>query len=123
MKWFSYTGNIGSVNLANQEFFVEQADIKDVKNFIGGFGMNCRLGADLIKPNIDPLSPDNPIIIGTGPLVGTIMPGASRTVALTKFPASGAIANSCGSMSFGFNLKQSGFDHLIITGKAAKPSY
>ena len=56
-------------------------------------------------------------------MVGTITPGTSRTVGITKFPSSGAIANSCGSMSFAFNLKQAGFDHIIITGKAERPSY
>jgi aldehyde:ferredoxin oxidoreductase len=51
------------------------------------------------------------------------MPGASRTVVMSKFPATGAIANSCGSMSFGFYMKQAGYDHIIIRGRADKPCY
>lgn len=86
-------------------------------------GMNCKLAAEYIKPKIDPLSPENSIIIGAGPLVGTITPAASRVVGISKFPASGAIANSCGSMSFGFHLKQAGYDHVIITGKAEYPVF
>ncbi|MHA1296625.1 MAG: aldehyde ferredoxin oxidoreductase N-terminal domain-containing protein, partial [Promethearchaeota archaeon] len=90
---------------------------------MGGFGMNCKLAAEYLKPRIDPFSPENVIILGTGPLVGTIMLGSSRLVGITKFPATGAIANSCGSMSFGFHLKQSGYDHVVIKEISDKPIY
>ncbi|MFO7795073.1 MAG: aldehyde ferredoxin oxidoreductase N-terminal domain-containing protein, partial [Promethearchaeia archaeon] len=112
-----YTGNILNIDLATGTILVEKESTEDITHYIGGIGMNCRLGAELITPEIRPLSSDNIIIIGTGPLVGTIMPGASRTVVLSKFPATGAIANSCGSMSFGFYMKQAGYDHIIIRNR------
>ena len=121
MDFFGYTGKILDVNLTDNKLSLYKEDIEDLKQFIGGMGMNCLLGARLLKPDTAPFSPENPIILGTGPLVGTNTPGASRTVGLTKFPATGAIANSCGSMSFGFNLKHSGYDHIILTGKSEKP--
>ncbi len=123
MKWNGYTGNILNINLANKTKFIEKEEIEDISQFIGGIGMNCRLAAEFLTPEIKPLSSENVIIIGTGPLVGTIMPGASRTVVMSKFPATGAIVNSCGSMSFGFYLKQAGYDHIIIRNKAENPSY
>ncbi len=123
MDWNGYTGNILNIDLTTDKISITQENPEDLRKFIGGFGMNCKLGADLLKPRIDPLSPDNIIIIGAGPLVGTITPGSSRIVGLTKFPASNAITNSCGSMSFGFHLKQAGFDHIIIIGRADHPTY
>ena len=123
MDWYGYTGNILNVDLTNNKISISKEIVQDVKKFIGGMGMNCKLGADLIKPKTDPLSHKNIIILGAGPLVGTITPGSSRSVGLSKFPATGAIANSCGSMGFGFNLKQAGYDHVIISGKAEKPVY
>jgi len=123
MEWYGYTGNILNVNLTKNHISVQEQNIKDLKRFIGGMGMNCKFAADLLKPKTDPISPKNIIIIGAGPLVGTITPGSSRTVGLSKFPASGAIANSCGSMSFGFHLKQAGFDQIILSGQADQPSY
>ncbi len=118
MDWKGYTGNILKIDLTVDKISIIKQNVDDIKQFIGGLGINTKLVADLIKPKIDPLSSENVIIIGAGPLVGTITPGASRTVASTKFPTTGAIAYSCGSMSFGFNLKHSGFDHIIISGKA-----
>jgi len=123
MEWNGYTGNNLNVNLTSDKISIIKQNPDDLKQFIGGFGMNCKLGAERIKPEIDPFSPDSFIIVGVGPLVGTITPGASRTAGISKFPATGAIANSCGSMSFGFHLKQAGYDHIIITGKADKPTY
>ena len=123
MEWYGYTGKILHIDLTNNKISIENEKIEDLKQFIGGMGMNCKLGAEILKPKTNPFSPENIIILGTGPLVGTVTPGASRTVGLSKFPATGAIANSCGSMSFGFNLKQSGYDHIIITGKSDYPVY
>jgi len=123
MDWYGYTGNILNVNLTDNKIWIEQEDKNDLKRFIGGIGMNCNLGAELLIPKIDPLSTKNVIILGTGPLVGTLTPGTSRTVGFSKFPATGAVANSCGSMSFGFNLKQAGYDHVVISGKSESSVY
>ncbi|NHI92645.1 MAG: hypothetical protein EAX96_09085 [Candidatus Lokiarchaeota archaeon] len=122
MDYFGYTGKIAIINLSNFEFNERLLTSEEINQFIGGFGVNIKLMAEFSKPHIDPFSENNPIIIGTGPLVGTIIPGSSRTVATTKFPASGAIATVCGSMSFGFNLKNAGFDHLVLYGRAKKPT-
>ncbi|MHA1274761.1 MAG: aldehyde ferredoxin oxidoreductase N-terminal domain-containing protein [Promethearchaeota archaeon] len=121
--WFGYRGKIAIINLDDQSYKIENLDKNDVQKFIGALGINCKLATRFLKPKCEPLSPENVIILGTGPLVGTITPGASRLVGLTKFPASGAIANSCGSMSFAFFMKHAGFDHLVIIGKAEKPIF
>jgi aldehyde:ferredoxin oxidoreductase len=123
MTFFGYTGNILNINLTTNQNRITKEKPEDLRDFIGGFGMNCKLFAELYSPNINPLSTENPIIFGTGPLVGTLSPGASRTVAISKFPATNAIANSCGSMSFGFNLKHAGYDHLLVQGKSEEPCY
>ncbi len=120
---YGYTGNILEVDLTNDSLHILNSEQKDLRNFIGGFGTNCKYATDYIKPKLDPLSEENTVIIGAGPLVGTPTPGSSRIVAITKFPATGAIANSCGSMSFGYHLKHSGFDHIIIKGVSENPCY
>jgi aldehyde:ferredoxin oxidoreductase len=123
MNLFGYTGNIVTLDLKDAKINISKEKLEDLRFYIGGFGMNCKLFADLYNPKSNPFSPENPLIFGTGPLVGTLSPGASRTVAISKFPATNAIANSCGSMSFGFHLKQAGYDHIVIQGKSDKPCY
>ena len=90
MNFKGYTGNILDIDLSNDKIRVQKEKFEDLKKYIGGLGMNCFLAAERLKPQTDPFSPENPIIIGTGPLVGTIMPGSSRTTGLTKFPATQA---------------------------------
>ena len=123
MDWYGYTGNNLYVNLNNKDISVSQQNIEDIKKFVGGLGTSIKLAANLIKSNTNPFSGDNYIIIGVGPLVGTITPGSSRTIGISKFPATGAIGYSCGSMSFGSQLKNAGYDHIIISGIAEKPSF
>lgn len=123
MEWFGYTGRILKVNLTTGKIKVLMEHPEDLRKFIGGMGMNCKLFADLYTPKTDPYSSENPLILGTGPMVGTLTPGASRITGITKFPATAAIAVSCGSMSFAFQLKQAGYDHVIIQGQATQPVY
>ena len=94
-----------------------------VQQFLGGYALNARLGYELIEPKTDPLSENNPIIIGTCPITGTAAPGSAKTALLTKFPLTGAISTAiCGSR-FGLLLKSAGYNNLIITGKANSPVY
>jgi aldehyde:ferredoxin oxidoreductase len=85
----------------------------------------------LLKPGVDPLSPDSPIVIGVGPLTGTILPGGPKIAATYKRPEFGHptqekhnVATAMGGCKrFGAMLKSSGYDHVIITGRAPNPSY
>ncbi|MHA1147239.1 MAG: aldehyde ferredoxin oxidoreductase N-terminal domain-containing protein [Promethearchaeota archaeon] len=121
--WKGYSGKILTIDLTNKKNITTELNSRIVKDYVGALGINCKLGLELIHSKNSSFSPETPIIIGAGPLIGTLTPGASRIVALTKFPATGAIANSCGGMSFGFYMKQAGYDHIIIKGKAQTPVY
>jgi len=120
---FGYTENILNIDLTAQKTTITKLDRNLIRDYIGGLGINIKLAYDLIKPKIDPLSPENPIIIGTGPLVGTIIPSTSRSFITTKMPMNNVIGWAGGSMRFGFMLKNAGYDHIIITGKSESPVY
>ena len=120
---FGYSGKILYVDLTKRKIITEELGEELIKNFIGGLGINIKLFYDLFTPGLDPYSPDNPIVIGTGPLVGTIVPSTSRIYITTKMPMNNAIGWAGGSMSFGMNLKNAGYDHIVITGRANAPIY
>jgi aldehyde:ferredoxin oxidoreductase len=75
------------VDLTNEEVRIEPLDRELIRKYLGGWGINIRLASDLIGPETDPLSPENPIVLGVGPLVGAPVPGSAKVVATTKFPA------------------------------------
>ena len=77
----------------------------------------------MIKPGIDPFSPDNVLIFGTGFLTGTLVPNSSRFNVSAKSPESGILGDSnCGGY-FAAELRYAGFDRIIIKGKSKKPCY
>jgi aldehyde:ferredoxin oxidoreductase len=129
MEYYGYAGNILYVDLSSGRIRKEPLDISIAEKFIGGWGINYRLIWDLLKPGTDPLSPDNPIIIGAGPLIGTLC-GGGKIQGTTKFalPATEdgrhyVASASGGSSRFGIWMKNAGYDHLVITGRAPSPAY
>jgi len=99
------------------------------QSYLGGPGVGWRLMADALAPGIDPLSPQNVICINPGVLVGTLTPGTPKTTVITKFPTEASedgkhFVGACtaGGRYLGLALKRAGCHHLLITGKADKPS-
>ena len=122
MRPGGFAGRILRVDLTRREVEISPLDGGLAEKFIGGLGLCVKLAWDRIKPGTDPLSPDNPMVLGAGPLVGTSIPASSRVYGITKFPSSGTIG-WCGGGGgrWGCNLKNAGFDHLIIEGRADRP--
>ncbi|MCK4821712.1 aldehyde ferredoxin oxidoreductase, partial [bacterium] len=94
MKYHGYVGQILYIDLTNRSIRKEPLDIDLIKNYIGGMGINSKLAFDLINPGIDPLSPENVICYGAGPLVGTLIPGNSRSGIASKSPLTGLFGES-----------------------------
>ncbi len=118
-----YMGRILYVDLTEGRTRTEALDPEMARSFLGGWGVNARLAWDTIPPEAEALSPENAVIIGTGPFSGTIVPGSAELSITTKLPLSGGIGTSCGGGHFSLMLKTSGYDHVVITGQAAHPVY
>ena len=116
-----YAGRILYVNLTDGSSRVEPLDEKLAASLIGGFGINNRLALDHQPAGVDPLSPENLIIIGTGPFAGTAIPGAAKVLATTRFPLNEAFGTAAAGGSFAGFLKSSGFDHVVISGRSSRP--
>jgi len=110
---------------------VERTRVEDeaLDRFLGGSGVGWRLVADALRPGVDPLSPENVICINPGVLVGTLTPGTPKTTIITKFPTDASEdgkhfigACTAGGRYLGLALKRAGCHHLLITGKAKRPS-
>ena len=91
----------------------------------GGLGISFKLLQESLKPGTDPLSPDNPIVVGQGPLGGTLIPGPGRCSVTMKYPIRAGKSeekhyishSTSGSRRFGVMLKNTGYDHRSF-GKA-----
>ncbi len=97
-------------------------DSRKVELFIGGSGLGAAYLAEMIGPKTDPLGPDNPLILMTGPFSETLIPMSTRHSYVTLSPLTGIFTESSCGGSFAHHLKRSGLDGLIITGAAPRPS-
>lgn len=118
-----YAGKVLFVDLTDGSVRHEPLDSEWARQLGGGWGITHRLAYDLMPVEVAPLSPDNCIIIGTGPFSGTIVPGAAELVITSRFPLNGSYATACGGGHFALMLKLSGYDFLVITGRSPKPVY
>jgi len=110
------------IDLAAEKTETIQISEDYYRKFIGSKALAARLLLDLMPQGLDPLDPAAVLIINTSPLNGTGASSSSRFNMTFKNVLTGGIASSnCGG-TFGFMLKRSGYDGLIITGRAQKPS-
>jgi aldehyde:ferredoxin oxidoreductase len=111
------------INLSKQEVVVKYIPEKLRRLYLGGRGINMYLLYNYTNPDTDPLSPENVLIFGAGLLTGTFGVATSRMNVSSKSPECGHLGDSNAGGFFGPELRFAGFDHLIITGKAAEPTY
>lgn len=118
-----YAGKILWVDLSRRSIKVEPTENHDLIHFIGGRGLGAKLLYENLRPNLDPLSPENLILLGTGPLTGTFIPGAGRHVIMSKSPETGYFVDSYSGGFFGPEMKFAGYDMIVLSGRAEKPTY
>ncbi len=118
-----WTGKVLRVDLSKGQCTDEELDLDLAEKFIGGRGLATKLLFEEADPKVDPLTPENKLIMATGPLTGTGAPASSRYEVVTKSPLTGAIADSSTGGSFGAELKYAGYDLIIFEGKSPEPVY
>lgn len=93
------------------------------REYLGGASLGARLLYDVLTRELDPLSPEAPLLVLNGPLSGTAGPTVGRFVVCGKSPLTGLWAESnCGGF-FGPELRMAGWDGVWLTGKAETPVY
>ncbi|MEW6334111.1 MAG: aldehyde ferredoxin oxidoreductase N-terminal domain-containing protein [Thermodesulfobacteriota bacterium] len=91
--------------------------------YLGGLGTNARILWDRVPPEVEPFSPDNLLIFGTGLLCGTPAPGCNRTIVSTVSPQTQLMAFSMMGGFWAPELKYAGYDKVIIRGRSPKLVY
>ncbi len=119
----SWTRKILRVNLTKGTCESEPLNMDWAQKYLGQRGLATKYLVEETDPKVDPLSPDNKMIMATGPLTGTISPTGGRYSVITKGPLTGAIACSNSGGFFGAEMKNAGWDMIIFEGKSDKPVY
>ncbi len=91
------------------------------ERLVGGKGVAARLLLEELPERVDPLGPENLLVFATGPFQGTGIVGAGRHAVLAVSPKTGAVADSYAGGHFGHELGGSGYDGIILRGRATQP--
>ena len=118
-----YMGKMLIIDLSTNTVSTEPLRLDWTRQYRGAWGLALRYYCDAVKPEVDPLSPENVIVIMTGPLGGTLVPLASRLCLVSKSPHTGTIFESNIGGAFGPELKYAGYDGVVIKGRAAAPVF
>ncbi|MBY8986684.1 MAG: aldehyde ferredoxin oxidoreductase, partial [Candidatus Lokiarchaeota archaeon] len=128
-KLYGYNGKIAYIDLGSMNVEVKDLDHKIAEDYLGGAGLSAKITYDLLSENDfqtlqeDPFSSVNPLIFATGPLTGTMTPSSSRYCVTGISPLTGIWGESTSGGFFPISLKRSGYDAIVITGKAEKPKF
>lgn len=118
-----FWGRLLHVDLGTGRAVRREIDEARLRRYLGGVGLGTSLLLEYAPPGIDPLSPENPLIFTSAPLVGTRLTTTAKFAVVTKSPLTGFIADSLSSSHFALELKRLGVDALIVTGRAPRLSY
>ncbi len=118
-----YTGRILRVNLTSQTASEEPLPEEIVRDYLGGAGIAIKYLYDEVPPSTDPLGEANKLYFAIGPLTATGAPCSSRMSVVAKSPQTGAVGMALSGGQFPAELKQAGYDMLIIEGRAEKPTF
>ncbi|HIQ00653.1 MAG TPA: aldehyde ferredoxin oxidoreductase [Anaerolineales bacterium] len=116
-----YMGKVLRVDLSTGGIWDEPLDESLARAFVGGSGLAARILYDMVDGETDPLGPDNPLILMTGPLVGTPMPSAGRLAVCALSPLTSIWGESNTGGFIGPELRFASYDGVIITGRAERP--
>jgi len=114
-------GKLLVVDLASGEITTQPLDMEMARLFIGGRGLGARLLWDLVGPEVEPLSPENVLIIATGPMTATGFQTSNRFSVTTKSPQTGTVLDANSGGTWGMRFKRAGYDALIVKGRAPHP--
>jgi aldehyde:ferredoxin oxidoreductase len=120
---YGWKGKILRVNLSSEKITTEPLSENIAEAFIGGKGLGAYILYSELKPNIDPLGPENKLIFATGPLTGTIMPGSAKYAVMALSPLTKILGEAYSGGFFGPELKFAGYDAIVVEGKAESPVY
>lgn len=114
-------GRVLRIDLSTKKVTKERIGNDVLRNFIGGKGFVAKVLYEELKPGTDPLSPNNILVVATGPVTGTNAPAFSKAAFATKSPLTGIFVDSYVGGNLGPEIRFAGYDLIIVKGKSETP--
>lgn len=119
----AWTGKILRVNLTDGTCTDEELNRNWSQEYLGQRGLATKYLVEEMDARVDPLAPENKLIMATGPLTGTMASTGGRYSVITKSPLTNCVACSNSGGFIGAEIKNAGWDMIIFEGKSPQPVY
>jgi aldehyde:ferredoxin oxidoreductase len=113
--------NVLYIDLTSQSYHIEER--RDLyEKYLGGIGVATNLMLEEYVEGTDPLDPEMPVILSTGPLSG-VYPTCTKTVALFRSPHNGELGESYAGGHLAMSMRYAGYETVVIRGASKYPVY
>jgi aldehyde:ferredoxin oxidoreductase len=120
---YGYHGKILHVDLTSGRMEVEEPGEAFYRTYVGGSALGLYYLLRFTPGGVDPLGPENTLVLALSVLTGAPISGQSRMTAVAKSPLTGAVGDSqCGGF-FPAEMKFAGFDAVVLRGRSPEPVY
>ncbi len=120
---FGFYNRVLHVDLSEQSWRREEIPDELLARYLGGKGLAAYLLAREAPAGIEPLAPQNPLIVAVGPASGSGLAPASRFGLYCKSPLTGIFAESYAGGHVAPQIKATGYDAIVVHGAAEGPIY
>ncbi len=118
-----YAGQILRVDLSNERTWTEDFTPDMRRSYLGGVGLGAQILWEEIPEDVTWDHPENRLVMATGPLAGLPVWGSSGLTVVTRGAMTNGATNTQANGFFGANLKYSGYDAIVIQGRASRWVY
>jgi aldehyde:ferredoxin oxidoreductase len=119
---FGWNGRLLRVDLTEGKAVPQKYEAEFAKTYLGGRGFAAKILWDQLKPGIDPLSPENLLVLAAGPLTAFSLPSSGKLLVAAKSPLTGGYGDGNMGTQAAVQMRRAGYDGIIISGRASKPT-
>lgn len=119
---YGWNGKILRVDLDRKKAVAETFDASLAKNYLGGRGFAVKILWDELNPNTEPLSPDNKLVLASGPLTAWSLPSSGKLIVASKSPLTGGYGDGNIGSQAAVQMRKAGYDAIVIEGKSQTPA-
>ncbi len=123
MTMLGYQNNVLRIDLTKKSAKAEPLRMDWAEKYIGSKGLAIKYLYEELEPGIDPLSPENKLLLMTGPTTGTPVPCSGKLSISAKSPATGTINDCSIGGHSALQIKYAGYDAVILEGALKEPGY
>jgi len=118
---FGFYNRLLEIDMNKKSFATNPIPDEILCETLGGKGLATHLLIQHNPPQVDPLSPDNHLIIATGPVTDTAIWGSCRHGVFTKSPQTGYYSESYSGGTAAEYMARTGYDAVMIKGASMDP--